>query len=293
MAAPATVVIRDLSLASGRWYLCHGRPSSQERRVRLLLRPRPSTIIMRVEVTLVPRLASDMEAKVCVVIDALRATSTLVVLIEGGVEEVVVCGTLAEARRIARNTGHLLCGEVNSLPPPDFDHGNSPTEFAALDLGGRSAVLYTTNGTRALRHVAHAHAILVGALLNRRAVASAALAEAADDRDIAIVCAGRGGGRYFSLEDTYVAGALVDSILAQASASCRRVRLWNDALAALRLYHSYRGRALVCFRQADHGRSLMDLGLGHDLDFCARTDVSTTVPRLRRSEDGLLRVVPG
>jgi 2-phosphosulfolactate phosphatase len=255
--------------------------------------PAASCTTMRLEVSFVPRLASDVEAKVCVVIDALRATSTLVVLIERGVKEVVVCGTLAEARRIARRTGRLLCGEVNSLPPPDFDHGNSPTEFATLDLGGQSAVLYTTNGTRALRHVARAHAVIVGALLNRRAVASAALAEAADDRDIAIVCAGRGRGRYFSLEDTFVAGALVDSLLTQASAGGQRLRLWNDALAALRLYRSYRGRAPACFRQADHGRSLVDLGLGHDLDFCARTDVSTTVPRLRRSEDGLLRVVPG
>jgi len=250
----------------------------------------------------VPRLASDVEAKVCVVIDVLRATSTLVVLIERGVREVVVCGTLAEARRVARRTGYLLCGEVNSLPPPDFDYGNSPTEFAALDLSGRSAVLFTSNGTRALRQVADAQTVLAGALLNCRAAAGAALAEAAQtgsrlatgaDRGIAIVCAGRGHGHYFSLEDTYAAGALVDSLLAQARAAGLRPRLWNDALAALRLYRSYRGRALTCFRQADHGRSLIDLGLGHDLEFCARTDVSTAVPRLRRGEDGLLRVVAG
>ena len=257
---------------------------------------------MRVEVTFVPRLASDVEAKVCVVIDALRATSTLVVLIERGMREVVVCGTLAEARRVARRTGYLLCGEVNSLPPPDFDYGNSPTEFAALDLSGRSAVLFTSNGTRALRQVADAQAVLAGALLNCRAAALAALAEAAQtgvrlaagaDRSIAIICAGRGHGHYFSLEDTYAAGALVNSLLAQAGPAGLRPRLWNDALAALRLYRSYRGRALACFRQADHGRSLIDLGLGHDLEFCARADVSTAVPRLRRGEDGLLRVVAG
>jgi 2-phosphosulfolactate phosphatase len=249
---------------------------------------------MRIEVIFVPRLASDVEGKVCIVIDALRATSTLVVLIERGVREVVVCGTLGEARRIARRTGYLLCGEVNSLPPPDFDYGNSPTEFAALDLGGQSAVLYTTNGTRALRQVAGAQTVLAGALLNRRAAAGAALGEAASaDCDIAIVCAGRGHGRYFSLEDVYAAGAVVDSLLAQAGPASLRPRLWNDALAALRLYRSYRGRALACFRQADHGRSLIDLGLGHDLEFCARSDVSTAVPRMRRGEDGLLRVVAG
>jgi 2-phosphosulfolactate phosphatase len=249
---------------------------------------------MRVEVTFLPSLASDVEAKVCVVVDVLRATSTLVVLVERGVKEVVVCRRLAQARRIARLTGYLLCGEVNSLPPRDFDYGNSPTEFAGLDLSGQSAILVTSNGTGALRQVADAQAVLVGALLNRRAAAEAALTEAtAADRDIAIVCAGRGSGRYFSLEDTFVAGALVDSLLAQARAADLRLRMWNDALAALRLYRSYRGRALACFRQADHARSLLDLGLGHDLEFCARTDVSTVAPRLQRGEDGLLRVVPG
>jgi 2-phosphosulfolactate phosphatase len=248
---------------------------------------------MRIEVSFLPSLASDIEAKVCVVIDALRATSTLVVLFERGIREVVVCGTLAEARRLARRRGYLLCGEVDGLPPPDFDYGNSPTEFATLDLDGRSAVFYTTNGTRALRRVAGASAVLAGALLNRQATAHAALAAAAADRDIAIVCAGRGSGRYFSLEDAFAAGALVDSLLAQARAAGLRARLWNDALAALRLYRSYRGQALACFRQADHARSLLELGLARDLEFCARTDVSTAVPRLRRGEDGLLRIVAG
>ena len=249
---------------------------------------------MRIEVTFVPRLASEVEAKVCVVIDVLRATSTRVVLIERGVREVVVCGTLAEARRTARRTGYLLCGEVNSLPPPDFDYGNSPTEFAGLDLRGRSAVLYTTNGTRALRQVAGARAVLAGALLNRGAVAGAALAEATGaGSGIAIVCAGLEHGRRFSLEDAYTAGAVVDSLLAQGKAAGLKPCPSDDALAALRLYRSYRGRAPACFRQADHGRSLIDLGLGHDLEFCARTDVSTAVPRLQRSEDGVLRVVAG
>jgi 2-phosphosulfolactate phosphatase len=249
---------------------------------------------VRVEVNFVPRLASSVETKVCIVIDALRATTTLVVLFERGIEDVVVCGTLAEARRVGRQAGRLLCGEVGSLPPPDFDYGNSPTEFAALDLAGRSAVLYTSNGTRALRRVASAHAVLAAALLNRRATAEAALAEASSGgHDIAIVCSGRGHGRYFSLEDAYAAGAVVESLLALGSTGQARPRLWNDALAALRLYRSYRGRAIACFRQADHGRSLIDLGLGHDLEFCARADVSTAVPRLRRGEDGLLRVVAG
>ena len=249
---------------------------------------------MRVEVAFVPSLAYDVEGQVCVVVDVLRATSSLVVLIEQGVTEVVVCRRLAQARRIARLTHYLLCGEMNSVPPRDFDYGNSPTEFAGLDLSGRSVILATSNGTGAIRQVADAHAVLIGALLNRQAVAGAALAEAAaNDRDIVVVCAGHSYGRYFSLEDTFVAGAIVDSILTQAKAATPRPRLWNDALAAHRLYHSYRGRAAACFRDADHAQSLAEIGLGHDLDFCGRTDVSTVVPRLQSGEDGLLRVVRG
>jgi len=228
------------------------------------------------------------------VVDVLRATSSLVVLIEQGVKEVVVCRRLAQARRVARLTHYLLCGEKDSVPPRDFDYGNSPTEFSNPDLTGESVILATSNGTSAIRQVAGAHAVLIGAILNLQAVAAAALTEAAvDDRDIVIVCAGDGYGRYFSLEDTFAAGAIVDSLLAQAKAADLQPRLRNDALAALRLYRSYRGQAPACLGDAEHARSLAELGLEHDLKFCARADVSTVVPRLRCGEDDLLRVVPG
>jgi 2-phosphosulfolactate phosphatase len=269
------------------------RPTSARKMVSLQ-RQAVKQRTMRIEVALVTSLVYDVESKVCVIVDALRATSSLVVLIERGVKEVVVCRRLAQARRIARRTHYLLCGEKDSVPPRDFDYGNSPTEFATLDLSGRSVILATSNGTSAIRQVAGAQVVLIGALLNRQAVAAAALAEAAaDDRDVIIVCAGNGYGRYFSLEDTFVAGAIVDSILAQAKVAEMHPPLWNDALAALRLYRSYRGQALACFRDADHARSLVELGLEHDLEFCARTDVSTAVPRVKLGEDDLLRVIPG
>ena len=84
----------------------------------------PTTHTMKIEVALVPNLVYDVEAKVCIAVDVLRATSTLVVLIERGVKEVVVCRRLAQARRLARLTHYVLCGEKDSVPPRDFDsHG--------------------------------------------------------------------------------------------------------------------------------------------------------------------------
>ncbi|MGB2695422.1 MAG: 2-phosphosulfolactate phosphatase [Dehalococcoidia bacterium] len=247
---------------------------------------------MRIEVAFTPALLTHPERKLCVVIDVLRATSTAATMFGRGLQELLVAETVEDARQLASNRpGHLLCGEEHSLAPPGFDHGNSPTEFDALDLSGRRAILATTNGTRALVRAAECPVLLTGALVNLRAVARVALREAAvRDLDVVLLCSGRNGARYFSLEDTFCAGAIVDVMLAHQG---ERPMLWNGAVAARRLYRSYRGSANVAFREADHGASLIALGLARDLDFCAQRDRFTVVPRLERRADGALALVSG
>ncbi len=243
---------------------------------------------MNIEVALVPALLTDPSTKICLVVDLLRASSTIVTMLDRGASEVLVCPTIDDARRLAsaRPGRYLLCGEVGSLPPLGFDYGNSPTEFSTLDLRGRRLILATTNGTAALAAAADAPAVLVASLLNLSAAAEAALREARPRQlDIAVVCAGRGFGRYFGMEDAFCAGALVERMLAVSS---ERPRLWNDAIAARRLYRSYRRSPLAALNDADHTRSLLDVGLGHDIDFCAQVDVSRLVPRLYRDPDGRL-----
>jgi 2-phosphosulfolactate phosphatase len=243
---------------------------------------------VNIEVAFVPVLLTDASTKVCLVIDVLRASSTIVTMLDRGASEVLVCPTVEDARRLARAQPgrYLLCGEVNGLPPEGFDYGNSPSEFSTLDLSGRRLILATTNGTAALAAAADAPAVLVGSLLNLSAAAEAALREARSrGLDIAIVCAGRDHGRYFGMEDSFCAGALVERILAVSS---DRPHLWNDALAARRLYRSYRRSPLAALNQADHSRSLLDIGLGHDVEFCAQIDISRRTPRLYRDRDGRL-----
>ena len=243
---------------------------------------------MNIEVAFVPALLTDASTKVCLVVDLLRASSTIVTLLDRGASEVLVCATVEEARRLARARPgrYLLCGEVGSLPPDDFDYGNSPSEFSTLDLRGRRIILATTNGTAALAAAADAPAVLVGSLLNLSTAAEAALREARPRAlDITIVCAGRNHGRYFSMEDTFCAGAIVERMLAISS---KRPHLWNDALAARRLYRSYRRSPLAALNEADHRRSLIDVGLGHDIEFCARVDTSRQAPRLYRDQEGCL-----
>jgi len=244
---------------------------------------------MKLDVAFLPRLLPDPEASVCVVIDVLRASTSVVTLLAGGAQEIAVAESPAAARRIARREPgrYLLCGEVDGLTPRGFDYGNSPSEFAALDVTGRRFILSTTNGTRALQRLATSPLVLVGALVNAAAAVRTLLAEAEARRlNAALVCAGLSRGKRLSLEDAVAAGALVDRALNDASAAS--LELTDDAEIAHRTYVSYHGDALAAFRRSEHGRALIALGFAHDLEFCAQADRFDAVPRLRREPSGRL-----
>lgn len=212
---------------------------------------------------------TDASRSVCIVVDVLRASSSIVTLLERGCERVVAAADIADARRLKqRLPSHLLCGEADGLPPDGFDYGNSPVEFSRLDLAGKSIILATTNGTRVIADCAdEASAVLVGCLLNRKAVAQAAVLLAKKlGADIAVVCAGDAGS---SGEDLAAARAIVDVVRGSAA-------LEFDA-----------GREVL---ESRHAEELRAIGLGDDVEFCARLDVSEVVPVLQ-VEDGLLQIV--
>jgi 2-phosphosulfolactate phosphatase len=245
---------------------------------------------MKLDVAFLPRLLSDPQASVCVVIDVLRASTSIVTLSAGGAQEIAVAESPSAARRIARREPgrYLLCGEVDGLTPRGFDYGNSPSEFAALDVRGQRFILSTTNGTRALQRLATSPLVLVGGLVNASAVTRTLLAEAEARRlNAALVCAGLSQGKRLSLEDVVAAGALADRALEDDAG----LELTDGALIARRLYRACRGDALAAFRRSEHGRALIALGFAHDLDFCARADRFDAVPRLRRDPSGRLILV--
>ena len=245
---------------------------------------------LRIEVAFTPALLVEPQGKVCLAVDLLRLTSSAVTMFARGLAAALVAGTIEEARRLARQRpGHLLCGEESGTPPPGFDYGNSPSEYDGIDLAGRRAVLATTNGTPALERAAECPVVLLASLLNLSAVATAALEEAAaGEFDIAVLCAGSSGGRFFSLEDAFCAGALVDAL---ASREGVEPSLWSSASAARRLYRSYRGSSRAMLEESDHARGLVGIGFGADLAFCARRDAFDVVPALERTPEGLLRIV--
>jgi len=252
---------------------------------------------MKLDVAFLPSLFRQPGQHVCVVVDVLRASSSLVVLVDRGVEEVLLASSIGEARRLARERPqYLLCGERGGLPPRGFHYGNSPVEFAALELAGRRAILCTSNGTRALARAAAAPLVLVGALLNATAVGRAATeAAAAQGLGVAVVCSGDDGGTTFSLEDALGAGAIVDAIVGLGR-EAPRLELSDAALAALTLYRAHQGQehqpeadapsVEAALRASSHARDLEALGLGEDLSFCARRDAFAAVPYLQRDDGG-------
>jgi len=142
------------------------------------------------DVALVPEQALAWPPTVCVVIDQLRASSTLTTALDLGCPEVVVTGSLEGARRLARERGSLLAGERGGRIAPGFDANNSPAELRAIGVRGRGMVLSTSNGTKVLSRLQTMPAVLIGCFMNARACAEAAFDEAgARHLGIGIVCA--------------------------------------------------------------------------------------------------------
>jgi 2-phosphosulfolactate phosphatase len=231
---------------------------------------------MNVDVVLLPAYLSEqsLHGKSVIVIDALRATTTMASAFAAGVKVIRIFPdfeTAMAAAKAAEKIGGprpILCGEVNALPPPGADLGNSPLQWKP-EHKGRDVFLATTNGTKAIFAVRSAGLILTGALVNRTAVARAAAAwtTAASGRDILILCSGTSGA--ISLEDTICAGAILDVLR-------REFEVGPVSDVGLIAYHTFlrtRDNLVEVLREGKGGRNNIAVGLDADIDFAARLDV--------------------
>lgn len=214
-------------------------------------------------------------AECYVVIDVLRATSTMAVLFECGLQSLLavedISGALA-AR--AERPDALLFGEHKGLKPDGFDYGNSPAEAAGLDLRGRHAIHATSNGTRALCTVAGRGGVTVaGALVNAAAVAKFAM----QFESVMLVCSGNGGANEFSLEDYATAAAITQTLRAR----CPEAALGDAALLATCVDDP---AGLVA--RGSHAQILRALDFHADLEFAMRLDAAPGVPIVRGCGSG-------
>ena len=213
---------------------------------------------MRVDVAFTP--AEEAPAPVGVVVDVLRATSTIAQALSAGYERVLCCREIEEARELRRSIpDSLVGGERNAVRIEGFDVGASPREF--LEARAATLILSTTNGTSAiLEAAARCGTVLLGSLLNLDALVRE-LRERGED--VAIVCAGFQGA--FALDDAYCAGRIVQELGGART----------DAAIAAELVAASFPDALSGLNARTYGPP----GLEEDIAFCARESILDVVPR--------------
>jgi 2-phosphosulfolactate phosphatase len=218
----------------------------------------------------------DLAGKSVVVIDALRATTTMTVALENGAQAFIPVDTVEEARElVAKNPDYLLAGERRAMPLEGFHLGNSPRDYRPDKIMGKTIVMTTTNGTRALVCARGGAEVFIGSFLNLGALCER-LVEGG--RDVLIACSGEKD--LFCLEDTVCGGALVERLEKTGHSIIKT----DAAHAAWILYEHYEGNVHAMLCSCEWGIYLEGLGLGKDVRICAQVDSSRIVPVYREGE---------
>ena len=223
---------------------------------------------MKLDVCFSPELLPlyDLRGKVAVIVDVLRATSTIVTALDQGVTEVFAVATLDECAALGRDHGCITAAERDGIAAEGFDLGNSPFGFLNKDfpVQGRTLAISTTNGTKALHRSLDAAAVICGAFLNLSAVVDFIVAQ---QRDVVVVCAGWKG--QFCLEDTAFGGALAARLVPLGYDVA-----WSDAaIAALHLWEHAEPEWPEYLLESAAVRRLNALEYHDDFVFCMKLDV--------------------
>jgi 2-phosphosulfolactate phosphatase len=217
----------------------------------------------------------DVHGRVVAMIDVLRASTTIAVGLANGAKTIIPMESSDDAvtrsKQFERGSV-LLAGERRMLKMDGFDLGNSPREHTREAVEGKTVLLTTTNGTKALLAVQGARDVVVASYVNLTAVCAMLRAALRGGADVTIVCAGQ--DRQFGLEDAACAGRYVH----QASKRMPAIDVNDAALAASLIDRKYGDNLMRLFNTAAHGRALAAAGFEDDLTACAAVDSYPVIP---------------
>jgi 2-phosphosulfolactate phosphatase len=222
----------------------------------------------------------DIRGKVVVVIDVLRATSTILTALQNGAKSIIPVEDMGAAGKIASNldsSSYLLCGEKDGKMIEGYDLGNSPYEYSNEAIGGKTLILNTTNGTKAITRSVHASKIYIASLLNVKAVCEMLKEETAE---ISIVCSGWKGR--LSLEDVLCAGMIVSGVYDGIIPSEAK----DGAKVAIGLYERFGDEILKTVGTTNHAKRLIELGFETDIAYCCEIDKFDFTPEFK---EGVIR----
>ncbi|MBI2481371.1 MAG: 2-phosphosulfolactate phosphatase [Planctomycetia bacterium] len=234
-----------------------------------------------VHVHFLPELVDDgqLTGKTVVVIDVLRATTTIAFALAAGATSVVPCLEVDEARELHARLGSnaVLGGERGGKRIEGFDLGNSPTEYTADTVGGKTLIFTTTNGTRAMKAAEKARRVVLAAFVNLSAICDHLAAEEV----IEIVCAGT--NRQITREDVLLAGAIAEQLLRADVRATRNdqatiaIESWSRFSRELAENKVPLGETL---RDSFGARNLIEIGMERDIEIAAQLDKLEVVPEL-------------
>ncbi len=235
-------------------------------------------MIVKLYFTPQPLTDAKLRGRIAVVIDVLRASTSICTAIQNECREIVPVGATGDAAAMRANLDRakvLLCGERDGNKVEGFDLGNSPAEYSLEVVRDKVLIFASTNGSRAILRCASAIQTMICGFVNLSAVAEAILIA---QKDVAIVCAGRQGN--FSLEDTFCGGALIDKLVTSGT-----FQTDNDAAQVAHMWYKNQADSVeAVVSRADHARYLRELGYGADIIAACSVDTLDVIPILTENK---------
>lgn len=221
--------------------------------------------------------------KTTVVIDILRASSTIVAALSNGAREIVPVASVEFAVKVSGGMfggQTLLGGERNTKKIQGFALGNSPLEYVPAIVSGKSIVLYTTNGSKAIVKAKFSENLFICSFLNLNAVSTHMIKL---NKDFEILCAGKSSN--YSAEDSICAGKLISEIIKNNSS----VELSDSAKACLALNKTFGKSTLTMLKETEHGKLLLENGFEEDIKYCSKLNSNNIVPYF---SSNVLKILP-
>ncbi|HQV51525.1 MAG: 2-phosphosulfolactate phosphatase [Flavobacteriales bacterium] len=220
-----------------------------------------------------PLYAEDMG--IVVVIDILRATSAMVAAFDNGVEKIIPVSTIEEARKFIGKPGYIAAAERDGEIVEGFSYGNSPLAYIDEDLTGKTIVMTTTNGTKAINLAMDARLLVIGSFLNLTALTDWLLQQ---NDNILLLCSG--WKDKFNLEDSVFAGAVMDRLLESGKFGVEE----DSSIAAKYMYLAAKENVMGILKAAPRRRRIDQLKMHADVKYCLTQDQCNVIPVLRNGE---------
>jgi 2-phosphosulfolactate phosphatase len=233
-----------------------------------------------IEVCLSPALLHtyNLQNKIAVVIDVLRATSTICTALHNGASKIIPVASIDECMAYSIHSDYLLAAERDAKLPDGFVYGNSPKQYNTDKIKNKTIVLTTTNGTKMLHLCLGAEQIVIGSFGNMDALANYLLQQ---NKPVIMACSA--WKDKVNMEDSIMAGGIVHRLKNNFTMACDSARMMEQqyAIAKNNIYEAH--------RIANHFGRLLDLGAADDLKFCLTENNTPVVPVLQG--DSIVNVV--